>query len=46
MLLCDFMKGDRDWVQGSVRFSFQMIDVMIVGLIHWQYLDLLVPFVN
>ena len=46
MLLCDFMKGDWDWVQGSVRFLFQMIDVMIVGLVCQQFLGSLVPFVN
>ena len=46
MLLCDFMKGNRDWVRGGVRFSFQMIGVMIVGLVHQQYFDSLVPFVN
>ena len=46
VFLCDFMKGNQDWVRGNVRFSFQMIDVMIIGLVYQQFLGSLVPFAN
>ena len=46
MLLCDLMKVNIIGIQRSVGFSFGIDDVIIVGLVHWQYLNMIVPVVN